>query len=99
MSADHKAFHFSVTCHTDDEAVLFCLRALCQYVEEHSKPQIGWGGTGAADWKKAKGQFKLRFTDPSFRQSFVQEAHRLLPGKWREVATDDNDPAAPQRSQ
>ncbi len=43
MSSDHKLFKFSITCQTDDLAVLHCLRALCQYAEQHKKPQIGWG--------------------------------------------------------
>jgi hypothetical protein len=97
MSTDHAKFCFSVTLQTDDQAVLFCLRALCQYVETHAKPQIGWGGSGSADWKKAKGQFKLRFTTASHRQQFLIEAQRLLPGLWHKVGTNDNDPASPQR--
>lgn len=97
MSLDHKKFHFSVTCHTDDKAVLFCLRALCQFAEKHEKPQIGWGGTGTTDWKKNKGLFKLRFTDTSYRAIFLREAARLLRGKWQQVGTNDNDPASPQR--
>jgi len=51
MSSDHKLFKFSMTCQTDDLAVLHCLRALCQYAEQHKKPQIGWGGTGKSEWQ------------------------------------------------
>ena len=98
MSIDHQAFHFSVTCHTDDEGVLFCLRALCQFCENHRKQQIGWGGTGSVEWKSAKGNFKLRFTDKLYRQEFIAEGNRLLSGRWSVVATNDNDPASPQRA-
>ena len=42
---DYTKFRYSVTCETADSAVLHCLRALCQWAEEHPKPQIGWGGT------------------------------------------------------
>jgi hypothetical protein len=97
MSTDHNKFHFSVTCETDDRPVLFCLRALCQYAEEHPKQQIGWGGTGSADWKKAGGRFTLRFTAASHRDLFLAEAERLLGGRWKKVAVSDSDPASPQR--
>lgn len=98
MSADHNAFHYSITCKTDDEAVLFCLRSLCQFCEKHSKPQIGWGGTGSAEWKAAKGTFKLRFTNPLYRKQFIGEGQRLLSGRWSVVQSDDADPASPQRA-
>jgi hypothetical protein len=77
--------------------VLFCLRALCQFAEEHPKPQIGWGGTGSADWKRAGGQFKLRFTTAAYRDLFVAEADRLLGGRWTKLGVSDHDPASPQR--
>ena len=97
MSTDHQRFHYSVTCHTDDEAVLFCLRALCQFAEEHPKRQIGWGGTKTPEWRDRHGELTIRFTKPDFRTRFLREAERLLPGKWRLVRQSDNDPAHPQR--
>lgn len=97
MSTDHKRFHFSVTCQTDDAAVLHCLRALCQFAEKGKKPQIGWGGTGEADWKARGGRFVLRFTSAAYRKTFIDQANRLLPGRWTLVTTNDTDPATPQR--
>jgi len=97
MSSDHNLFKYSITCKTDDIAVLHCLRALCQFAEKHRKPQIGWGGTGESDWRSKKGQFTLRFTSPIYREFFVKEAHRILNGYWSVVDTNDNDPAYPQR--
>jgi hypothetical protein len=33
------------------EAVLHCLRALCQWAQRgESNPNIGWGGTGEKSW-------------------------------------------------
>jgi len=51
MSSNHCKYHYSVTCKTDDPAVLHCLRALCQYSEKEEHPQIGWGGTKGNIWK------------------------------------------------
>jgi hypothetical protein len=98
MSLDHPKFRFSITCHTDDPAVLFCLRALVQFVEKHPKQQIGWGGTKTKDWKAARGNFTLRFTSPAFRDGFVKEANRLLSGRWEQVGISDQDPAEPRRT-
>jgi hypothetical protein len=95
---DYKLYRFSITCHTEDPAVLHCLRALCQFCEQYKKPQIGWGGTGEREWRSAGFNFTLRFTSPSFREKFIAEAERLLKGHWTVVGTDDNDPARPQRS-
>ncbi len=97
MSSEHEKYHFSATCHTNDTAVLHCLRALCQYAEQGKHPQIGWGGTKQSIWKKSKGEFTVRFTHPVFRDTFLKEAERLLPKLWTLVKTHDGDPASPQR--
>ena len=39
-------------CRTDDLSVLYCLRALCQWAEEGRYPQIGGGGSTAAEWQR-----------------------------------------------
>lgn len=97
MSSDHERFKFSITCQTDDLAVLHCLRSLCQFSEKHPKKQIGWGGTSKVNWRRSSGRFTLRFTDPKYRQHFIDEANRLLSGHWSIISTNDNDPATPQR--
>jgi hypothetical protein len=94
---DYEKFRFSITCRTADDGVLNCLRALCQWAEEYPKQQIGWGGTTLASWKRSNGEFKLRFTDPNFRDRFVRKAQELLPDRWTALATNDNDPAKRQR--
>ena len=97
-SDDYDRYKYSVTCHTEDAAVLHCLRSLCQYAEQSSKPQIGWGGTGEKDWRANDGTFKLRFSSPDYRQRFIDEANRLLAGHWSVLSTSDKDPASPQRA-
>ncbi len=97
MPTDHERYRFSVTCQTDDLAVLHCLRALCQHVEKFRKPQIGWGGTSEASWRGSSGEFTLRFTSAEYRSKFLSEGERLLKGHWRKLRENDNDPASPQR--
>jgi hypothetical protein len=97
-SPSHELFRFSVRCHTDDPMVLACLRALCHVSEHNPKPNIGWGGTGLPDWKSSGHMVTFRFTNPTFRQQFVKEAERLLPGHWSVVSQSDSDPAHRQRA-
>jgi hypothetical protein len=97
MTDDYERYHFSVTCETSDAAVLHCLRALCQWAEQWAKPQIGWGGTGEKEWNASGARFTLRFTDPEYRQAFLDKADELLHGRWKLVATRDDDPAKRQR--
>ncbi len=97
MSSNHEKYHYSVTCKTDDPAVLHCLRALCQYSEKEEYPQIGWGGTKRNEWEANNGLFTLRFTSPEYRQNYISEANRLLSGHWKVIGENDNDPAEPQR--
>ena len=97
MVTSHFQYHYSVTLHTDDIAVLHCLRALCQHWAGGPYPQIGWGGSNQNDWKLQGGNLVLRFSGADRRASFLADAKRLLAGHWSEVSQDDYDPAEPQR--
>jgi len=97
MSNRHRLFHYAITCHTDDEGVLHCLRALAQYCEQAAAPHIAWGGTGREAWRKDHNAVTFRFTKPVYREQFAKEAHRLLPDGWSVTGESDNDPASPQR--
>ncbi len=89
---------YSITCHTDDLAVVHCLRAICHFAEEGCPPQIAWGGTTEVKWRAAGNRITLRFTSPAYRDNFVKEAMRILPpDSWSEVARSDNDPARRRR--
>lgn len=96
---EYKQCKYSITIHTDDLAVVHCLRAICEYAEVGVKPQIGWGGTKRRDWEKAGNIITLRFSSPEYRNNFVQTVARLLPQTaWHEVRRNDDDPAQRQRA-
>lgn len=97
MSENHQKYHYSLTCHTDDPVVLHCLRAIAQFVEKGQYPQIGWDGTTRKAWKQNNQQFTVRFTSPYYRDAFIQEAQRLVSGRWSQISSNDNDPAKRQR--
>lgn len=89
--ADHK---YSVTIHTDDLAVVNCLRALSKYAQRTGNNNIPWGGTKDKDWERAGNRVIFRFSTKEYREGFIYELNRLLPGElWTEVGRNDNDPA------
>jgi hypothetical protein len=90
-------YRFSITCLTDDLAVLSCLRALCQWAEKGVYRQIGWGGTTETSWERSGGRATLRFTDAAYRQDFIDKAEQLLADRWSVVEKNDQDPATRQR--
>ncbi len=97
MSSMHAKYHYSITCHTDDRAVMYCLRSLTHFSEHSSQKNIGWGGTNDAVWERSGHQITLRFTSPAYRDAFRSKANELLGGRWSEVRTSDNDPATPKK--
>lgn len=96
MSSIHAKYHYSITCHTDDKAVMYCLRSLTHFSEHSSQKNIGWGGTTDDAWEHAGHQITLRFTSPIYRDVFRKKATELLGGRWKEVRASDNDPATPK---
>ena len=95
----YKLYHYSVTCLSDDLAVVHCLRALCQFAEKAIRKQIGWGGSGTTEWRIAGNRITLRFTKAEYRAEFIRNAERLLPPEsWSVLQMNDNDPAQRQRA-
>ncbi len=93
----HSEYRFSVTIHSNDLAVVNCLRALSQYSQKSGNNRIPWGGTKDDDWKRDQSKVTFRFTTPEYRSGFVAEATRLLPyALWAVVNQSDDDPAKPQ---
>jgi hypothetical protein len=86
-------YKFSVTIHTDDLAVVNCLRALSQYSQKTENNRIPWGGTKDRDWKQDGHTVTFRFSQPSYREGFIKEIERLLPRTLLvERKRSDNDP-------
>lgn len=94
----HPDHRFSVTIHTDDLAVVNCLRALSKFSQRTGNNNIPWGGTKDADWQGDAHCVTFRFSSAEYREGFVSELTRLLPRNlWQEEACSDNDPAIPQK--
>jgi len=92
--ADHK---YSIKIHTEDEPVVYCLRALSKYCQRTGNNNIPWGGTKEKDWIDDEKQVTFRFSKPEYRELFVSELKRLLPDNlWKEKSRNDNDPAVKQ---
>jgi hypothetical protein len=96
MSSIHAQYHFSITCHTDDKAVMFCLRSLAHFAEHSSQKNIAWSGTTDDAWERSGHHITLRFTNTHYRNVFRQKANELLGDRWREARSSDNDPATPK---
>lgn len=92
----HEDYEYSITIHTDDRAVLNCLRALSQYSQRTGNNRIPWGGTKESDWKRDDHKVTFQFTEPEYRDTFVDEVTRLLPDDlWDEAERSDNNPPTP----
>lgn len=93
----HNDFHYSVTIHTDDLALLGCLRALSQHAQATGNARIPWGGTKREDWERKNHHATFHFTCEGYRDDFLSHARRLLPPNlWNVTAQKDDDPASPQ---
>lgn len=91
VNADLSRYRYSITVETQDDAVLFCLRALWQYAERHPLPPSGREMLTTGEWRLGEGQVTFRFSNPYNRGDFLGEATRLLAGKWTRMATSDDD--------
>jgi hypothetical protein len=96
-TAKHALYKFSITCKTQDLAVVYCLRAIAEFSQKEMNPRIAWGGTKDGDWKRDGNQVTFHFSSAAIRNSFFRDASRLLQGgSWLETGRRDDDPAKPQ---
>lgn len=97
MPTLHPAYKYSVTVHSEDLAVVNCLRALSQFSQKSGNNRIPWGGTKYEDWKREGLCVTFHFSTADYRAGFLAEAKRLLPQQfWSVMRQSDNDPAKPQ---
>jgi hypothetical protein len=94
INAGLSRYRYSITVETQDDAVLFCLRALWQYAERHPTAPNGHDMTMTGDARLGEGRTTFRFSNPYNRGDFLGEATRLLAGKWTRVGTSDDDAPA-----
>lgn len=92
--SNHINYKFSITLHSDDLAVINCLRSLSQFSQKTGNNRIPWGGTKDSDWERDNHHVTFRFTSPEYREGFKSEVKRLLPASCCDfVEENDNDPA------
>ncbi len=95
---EHHKYKYSITIHTDDLAVVNCLRSLSQYSQKTRNNRITWGNTKDSDWRRDNHCVTFRFTSPEYRNGFLSEIRRLLPDElWKEHSRSDNNPARPPK--
>ncbi len=75
---NREEYRFTVTIHSDDLAVIYCLRALADYSQKTGNTRIVWGGTTKGDWASNGNRVTFRFTKSEYRASLLSEARRLL---------------------
>lgn len=98
--SEHKDYRYSITVHSDDLAVVNCLRSLSQYSQKTGNNRIPWGGTKDSDWERDKNNVTFRFTSPDYREGFKSEVSRLLPENSCSITEEsDNNPAQKVREQ
>ncbi len=96
MTMPHESYRYSITCHSDDKATIYCLRALAHFAERAAQKNIAWGGTDDDSWEANEHRITLRFTHREYRQIFRDVANDLLMSRWTEQGFSDNDPATPK---
>jgi hypothetical protein len=79
-------YPFNITVHSDDLAVIYCLRALSDLSQKTGNTRKAWGGTKRKDWERSGHRVTFHFSDPTYRTEFVNDAKRLLDDRWTEVS-------------
>ena len=96
MSTTHKDHHYSITYHSNDLAVVGCLRALSQHCQRTGNARITWGNTSKEDWRASGNKVTFHFSHPSYREALIAEAERILPTSLFSVVSQrDDHPATP----
>jgi len=81
---------FRLTIHTDDIAVLHCLRGLANYCQETGNKNSVVRGTGNDAWMANGHRVTFNFDASAYGEKFVQEGNRLLAGRWEHVPDRDD---------
>jgi hypothetical protein len=93
--SEHLHHRFSVTIHTDDRAIVGCLRALAEFSQKYGNNKIPCDDTKDEDWNREGHRVTFRFSTAQYRDGLIAEAKRLLPkALWHLMATSDHDPAS-----
>jgi len=90
--ARRESFHYSVTCRSEEESVLHCLKALAGFAEGGGHKKTVWSEEAVAEWDREDHRLTLRFTTTTNRATFRRLARDLLGGRWAEYSACDSDP-------
>jgi len=94
VNPTHNDFKHSIDVHTDDLAIVYCLRAISDKVQKSRNQRIAWGNTKNTDWRNNKNCVTFRFTEKEYRENFKKEALRMLNNNLFEFGSEkDNNPA------
>src|SRR5437016_4562810 len=93
MSNQHDEYKYSVTIHTDDEALAVTMRALAWYCQASGNRQIAVAGTKLPDWKRQGHKISFYFDHPEYRQNFLEQAARMFRPVWEKAGTSNEIPA------
>jgi hypothetical protein len=99
----HAEHHYSITCESDDEAVVHCLRGIAEFAEKRAPLNAAWGNTGRESWEENGHRVTFHFSCTDYRQIFRDVANDILNDsssdkpkeRWKEIKDleSDNDPA------
>ena len=83
---------FSVTVHTEEPVILYCLRGLVFFCQGGKGKAESVAGTNDEEWLQNKKLMTFHFSDPVYQQRFIYEAGRILPyGSWALRKLDDKE--------
>lgn len=69
--SDHAAYRYSITIHSNDLAVVNCLRALSQFSQKTGNNRITWGGTKGKHRGHDGHNVTFHFFKPAYRDGFL----------------------------
>ncbi len=90
---ERNQYRFSITIHTEELAVVNCLRALSQFSQKTENNRIPWRGTKDKDWQRDGKKVTFRFNKRDYRDGFIAVIEQVLrPNLCNVTTTRDDDP-------
>ena len=87
-----ESFHFSVTIHSNNMALIAAMRGLAWWCQPEICRQTSVYGTTEPEWKRDGNKVTFHFTSESNRRAFIEESKKLFPANWEIAHQKENDP-------